>query len=195
VDESKKETYQVVVHDETQETVEKSEIDLFVDLRQLSFHQDVAFSLASFPNFVQVVDSLTPLVDEERSGFGIGGLDPGGEETTFVGFEIEELIEVSIGDLLHRFNVVTRDELVVGVEELNSCFLERALGEEESLDSGEGLVRVVVGLFDEGEFFSLRLVKSSLDTVGFLELLEREDEEFRVVLVRERREGDRSEFA
>jgi len=138
---------------------------------------------------------LTPLVDEERCGFGIGRFDPSGEETTFVGFEVKELIEVSIGDLLHRFDIVTRDEGVVGVEELDTRFLESSLSEEETLDTREGFVRVIVRLFDEGEFFSLRLIEASLDTVSFLELFESENEEFGVVLVGERREGDRSEFA
>lgn len=184
-----------MVHDETQESVEERKIDLLVNLRKLGLHQDVALSLARFPHFVQIVDSLTPLVDEERGGLGIGGLDPGREETTLVGLEVEELIEVGVGDLLHRLDVVTRDELVVGIEKLDSCLLESTLGEEKSLDTRERLVRVVVGLFDEGEFFTLRLVESSLDTVRLLELLESEDEEFRVVLVRERRERNRGEFA
>jgi hypothetical protein len=56
-------------------------------------------------------------------------------------------------------------------------------------------VRVVVGLLDEGELLSLRLVETSLDGVRLLELLEGEDEELRVVLVGERGEGDRRELA
>ena len=55
-------------------------------------------------------------------------------------------------------------------------------------------MRVVVSLLDERKFFSLRLIESSLDTVGFLQLFESENEEFRVVLVRKRRERNRSEL-
>lgn len=56
-------------------------------------------------------------------------------------------------------------------------------------------MRIVVGLFDESELFSLRLIETSFDTVRFLELFESENEELGVVLVGKRREGDRSEFA
>ena len=56
-------------------------------------------------------------------------------------------------------------------------------------------MRVVVGLFDEGELLTLRLVETSLDGIRLLELLESENEELRVVLVGERGEGDRSELA
>lgn len=56
-------------------------------------------------------------------------------------------------------------------------------------------MRVVVRLLDERELLALVLVEATLDTVRLLELLEREDEELRVVLVRERREGDRGELA
>lgn len=56
-------------------------------------------------------------------------------------------------------------------------------------------MRVVVRLLDEGELLSLRLVQTTLDAIRFLELLEREDEELRVVLVREGRERNRRELA
>lgn len=40
-----------------------------------------------------------------------------------------------VGDLLHWLDIVARDQLVVGVEELNPRFLECTLREQETLDS------------------------------------------------------------
>lgn len=51
-------------------------------------------------------------------------------------------------------------------------------------------MRVIVGLLDEREFFTLALVESRFHGVGFFESFEREDEEFRVVLIVDGREGD-----
>ena len=106
------------------------------------------------PDVRQVVDPLTPLVDEERRRFSIGRLDPGREEASLVRLEEEELVEIlvqyrlaigsktghddgttySVGDLLHRFNVVTGNELIIRVEELDSGLLEGSLREKEAFD-------------------------------------------------------------
>ena len=88
-----------------------------------------------------------------------------------------------IGDLLHGFDVVAWDELVVGVEELDTRLLERTLGEKQSLDTRQALVRVVIRLFNERQLLTLRLVEAALDRVCLLQLLEREDEELRVMLI------------
>ena len=57
----------------------------------------------------------------------------------------------------------------VQVHELDLDFFEGSLSKEMSFDSGEGLVGVVVGLLDEGEFLSLGLVESSGDGIGFFQ--------------------------
>ena len=64
-----------------QETVEQREIDLLVDLREGRLHHDV---LARLPDVGQVVDTLTPFVDEKRGRLSVGRFDPGREETTLV---------------------------------------------------------------------------------------------------------------
>lgn len=56
-------------------------------------------------------------------------------------------------------------------------------------------MRVVVCLLDQGQFFSLRLIQSTVNRVCLLELFEGEDEQFRIVLVRERWEGDWGELS
>lgn len=187
--------HQVVVHDQTKQAVKQSQVDLLEDLGELRLHHDVALALARLPHLVQVVDALAPLVGEQRRRFRVGRFDPRGEQTPLVGLEVEELVEVRVGDLLHRLDVVARDELVVGVEELDAGLLERALREQKTLDARKRLVRVVVGLLDQGELLALRLVQATLDAVRLLELLEGEDEELGVVLVRQGRERDRGELA
>lgn len=62
-----------------------------------------------------------------------------------------------------------------------------------TLDPRQRLVRVIIRLFYQPQLFSLTLVESGLDAVGLLQPLERQDEQLRVVLVRQRREGDRGE--
>jgi len=121
---------QVAVQDKSEETLQESEIHLLVDLRESRPHQDDTFALGHLPDVVQVVDSLAPLVHQEWRRFGIGRLDPGREGAAFVRFEEEILVEISVRDLLHRLSIVTRDEHVVGVEELDTSFLEGSLSEQ-----------------------------------------------------------------
>ena len=92
----------------------------------------------------------------------------------------------SIRNLLHRLDVVARNELVIRVEELDTRLLERALGEQETLDARQALVRVVVCLLNERQLLTLRLVQAALDGVRLLQLLKRQDEQLRVVLVVQR---------
>ena len=75
---------QVVVEDETKKTIEQSQIDLLVHLREDGLHHYIALSLARLPNVGQVVDTLTPFVDEKRGRLSVGRFDPGREETTLV---------------------------------------------------------------------------------------------------------------
>jgi len=100
------------------------------------------------------------------------------------------------------------------LQKLDSSLLESSLSKQEPLDPRETLVRVVAGrkegrkertkdqlrqrrvskgrvfdslsLFDQSQLLPLRGVKSTLNTVGLLELLQSEDEELGVVLVRKR---------
>ena len=94
----------------------------------------------------------------------------------------------SVGDLLHGLDVIARDELVVRVEELDAGLLERSLREQETLDTGQTFVRVVVCLLDQRELLTLRLVQPALHRIRLLQLLERENEELRIVLIVERPE-------
>ena len=48
--------HQVVVEDETEKTVKKSQINLFVYLRQDCLHENIAFPVSGLPHVGQVVD-------------------------------------------------------------------------------------------------------------------------------------------
>ena len=67
------------------------------------------------------------------------------------------------------------------------------LREQMTFDPGEGLVRVIVGLLDQAQLLSLRLVEARLHAVCLFETFQRQDEELCVVLVGEGREGDGGE--
>jgi len=186
---------QVVVHDQSQQPIEQGQVDLLVDLGQDGLHHDDTFALTRLPDVAQVVDPLTPLVDQERRDFRITRLDPAGEQVSLIGLVPEEGFEVGVGDLFHGLNVVTRDELVVRVKELDTGLLERSLSQKQSLDSGERLGGMIVGLFNQRQFLSLTLVESSLYRVCSLQLFQRQDQKLGVVLVGKGREGDRRELS
>ena len=65
-----------MVQNETQETIEKSQIDFLVGLGEDCLHHDITFTVCSFPDIRQVIYALTPLIDKQRRRFGIGGFDP-----------------------------------------------------------------------------------------------------------------------
>lgn len=104
-----------MVKDEPKETIEEREIHLFVDLAEYRLHHNVGLAVGCLPNIREVVNTLGHLVNEQGRGLRVGRLDPRGEETTLVGLEEEELVEVGVGDFLHGLDVVARDELVVCV--------------------------------------------------------------------------------
>jgi hypothetical protein len=124
-----------VVKDEAEKTVQKRQVDLLVHLRELRLHQHNTLALARLPDLIEVVDTLAPLVNEQWWRLGIRRLNPGREEAPLIRLEEEELVQVCVCDLLNGLNVVARDELVVGVEELDAGLLERALSEKQPLDT------------------------------------------------------------
>lgn len=62
---------QIVIQDETEETIEKRQVNLFVDLGKDSLHHDVAFAIARLPDLVEVVDTLAPFIDQKGRGLGV----------------------------------------------------------------------------------------------------------------------------
>lgn len=85
---------QVVIENQPKQTIEEGQIDLLIDLREHRLHQNIAFAVICLPNISQVVNSLTPLVNQERWGLGIRGLDPRREQPSFIRFKVQELIEI-----------------------------------------------------------------------------------------------------
>ena len=52
--------------------------------------------------------------------------------------------------------------MTVEIHELDADFLEGALGEQMTFDTGQRLVRIVVGLLDQSQFLTLRLIQTRL---------------------------------
>lgn len=77
---------------------------------------------------------------------------------------------------------LTRDAITL----TNPRLLEGPLSQQKPFDTREALVGIVVRLLNQGQFFSLRGVQAALHAVRLLQLLQREDEELRVVLVGQR---------
>lgn len=83
-----------MIQNQAQQPIEQRKIDLLIDLGQDGLHHNIAFSLARLPDFIQVVDTLAPFVHEQWGWFGVGRLDPCWEQTTLVGLEEQELVEI-----------------------------------------------------------------------------------------------------
>ena len=65
-----------------------------------------------------------PLVDEQWRWFGIGRLDPVGEQMTLVGFVPQVLVQVRVRDLLQRLDLIHRDQVAA---QHNSNYLAPSL--------------------------------------------------------------------
>ena len=103
----------VVVDNQAKQAVQEGQVDLFGNLAELCLHHYVALSFRGFPDIGQVVHALTELVDEQRRRLMVARLDPVWEEVALVGFVPQVLIEIGIGDLLERLDVVARNHVAV----------------------------------------------------------------------------------
>lgn len=83
----------------------------------------------------------------------------------------------------------------VQVHKLDADFLEGSMTEQMPLDPRESLVGIVIGLLDESQLLSLRLVQARLHAVCLFQSLQAKDEDFRIILVVQRREWDVDEFS
>jgi hypothetical protein len=90
----------------------------------------------------------------------------------------------SIRNLLDGLNIIARNELVIRVEELQTSLLKCPLCQEQTLDTRKTFVWIVISLFDQSQFFTLRLVQTTLDGISLLQLLESQYKQLRVVLIR-----------
>ena len=149
----------VVIDDQPQQSIQQRQINLFVQLLEPRFQHDVTFTVRRFPHILEVVDSLTPFVNEERWRFSIGRFDPGREEPSLIGLVPEILVQISVGDLLQRFDIINWNQLAVVVHKLDADLFEGALRQQVTLDTRQRLVRIVVRLFDETELFPLALIQ------------------------------------
>mmetsp|Transcript_10204 Transcript_10204/g.41240 ORF Transcript_10204/g.41240 Transcript_10204/m.41240 type:complete len:678 (+) Transcript_10204:3871-5904(+) len=185
----------VVVDDEAEQAVEHGEVNLLEHLLEFGLEHDDALAVVGVPHVGEVVDTLAPLVHQQRRRLGVRGLDPVGEQMPLVGLVPYVLVKVGIRDLLQRFNLIHGYEVRVEVHELDANLLERPLREEVSLDPRQRLVRVIESLLNQTELLALRLVETRRDGVVLLEPLQRQDEKLPVVLVGQRGEGNRRELA
>ena len=184
-----------MIDDETEETIQQSEVNLLVKFLELRLEQDDRLSLLGFPNILEIVDALAPLVNKERRRLRVGRLDPVREEVTLVGLIPKILIEVGVGNLLERLNVVDRGQMRKHVHKLDTDFLEGSLGQQMALDSTQGLVRVVVGLLNQSEFLPRGTIETDIEAIAFLQSLKSQYQQLRVMFVGKRRKGNRSELA
>lgn len=91
-----------------------------------------------------------------------------------------------VRNLLHWFDIITRDKLIISVKELDTTFFESTLSKQQAFDPGKTLVWIVVRLFNERELLTLRLVQTALDTISLFQLFQCQDKKLCVMLIRQR---------
>ena len=68
------------------------------------------------------------------------------------------LVEVGVGNLLKGVDVVGGNNVRVEVHELNLHFVEHTKRQKVTFNSTQCVVRMVVCIFNEGQFFTLSLI-------------------------------------
>ena len=91
---------------------------------------------------------------------------------TFIGLVPQILVEISIGNFFQRLDLVDGNQVRVEVHELDADLLEGPLRQQVPFHARQGLVRVVVRLFDEPELLPLILVQSTINPVVLLQPLQ-----------------------
>jgi hypothetical protein len=81
-----------MIQNQSKQSIKERQINLLIHPRKHSLHHDDRLSLGSIPNIGQIVDTLTPLVNQEWWGLGIGWLNPGGEQATLIPLIVKKLI-------------------------------------------------------------------------------------------------------
>mmetsp|Transcript_15391 Transcript_15391/g.46047 ORF Transcript_15391/g.46047 Transcript_15391/m.46047 type:complete len:239 (-) Transcript_15391:180-896(-) len=125
----------VVVKHQTQQQIQQSQIHLLVQAVELRLQHHHARAIRRVPRLVQVVDALTPLVDQEGWRLGVGRLHPVREQMSLVRLVPQVLIQVGVGDLLQGINVIHGRQMTVHVHELDVHLLEGTLREQVTLDA------------------------------------------------------------
>ena len=74
-------------------------------------------------------------------------------------------------------------------KKLPTYLFERSLCEQMTLNTRKSFVRIIISLFNQAQFFTLRLIQSALHTVCLLQSLKSQDQKLCVILVRKRWEG------
>ena len=67
---------EVVVDDQTEEAIEKRQVNLFVHSCKGRLDADYAVSFRSVPDIGQIIHAQTPLVNQQRRWLSVRRLDP-----------------------------------------------------------------------------------------------------------------------
>ena len=184
---------QVRVHDQPQQTRQQRRVDLLEHLVERRLHQHVALAVVAGPEVRQVVDALAELVHQVRLRLLVARLHPVGEQLALVRLVPQVLVQVRVGDLLQRVDLVHGHQVRVQVQELQPHVLEHVLRHQVPLDLLQRLMGVVEAVFDQRQLVALQLVHAARAVVVLAQPLQRQRQQLRVVLVLHGRERDRRE--
>jgi hypothetical protein len=85
-----------VIDDESEKSVEESQVYLFVDFLPLGLEQDDTFVILHIPHLRDVVHSLTPLVDQQRRRLRVRWLNPVRKQIPLLSLVPQILIQIRI---------------------------------------------------------------------------------------------------
>ena len=120
---------QIVIHNESQQAIQKRRIHLLVHFVHLSLNQNSGPVFSGVPHISQVIQTLAPFVHEQGRRLLVSRLDPVGEQVTLVCLIPQILVQVSVCDFLQWLDIIDWNDMRVEIHELDSHFFERSVAE------------------------------------------------------------------
>ena len=104
---------QVVIHDQSEQSVQQCRVNLLIHFVHLRLNQHGRLVLGTLPNVCQIIETLTPLVNEQGRRLLVGRLHPIGEQVSLVSLVPQVLVQVGVSDLLQRLYVIDWNDVRV----------------------------------------------------------------------------------
>lgn len=118
---------QVMIDNQSEELIQECKIDLVIEFLELGLHQYDTLVFRDIPDISEIVDALTPFVNEKWRRLRIPRLDPVREEVSLISLIPQVLIKVRISDLLNGLDIIYRDQVRVQVHELDAHLFEGSM--------------------------------------------------------------------
>jgi len=120
---------QIVIHDESQQAIQKRGIHLLIHFVHLSLNQNCGSVFSGVPHISQVVQTLAPFVHQQGRRLLVSRLHPVGEQVALVSLIPQILVQVGVCDFLQWLDIIDWNDMRVEIHELDSHLFERSVAE------------------------------------------------------------------